>query len=317
VVSVGRKQKVHACCRSSAPASGARRLLDRGRCEVPDPANIVLAVAEKEAGKPGQWVRNTNGTHDVGPMQFNTAYLRDLARYGITPADVAAAGCYAFDLAAWRLRQHIRKDRGDLWTRAANYHSRTPQYNAVYRADLLVKAGRWADWLEARFVTEDVTKVGALPSSMSGALATVQPGSGADGEGGNEGHRDAGTNAGGNGCVEYLRVCPAKSHHRRTAMSNALKVSGESDGHVLPKTGRAGGMAIGAWPSLENQASAQHDQRRQPLDAHQAARWSGAGLTDCSTRSRISLPAWKCGTYFSATATGSPLFGLRPVRAGR
>jgi hypothetical protein len=44
------------------------------------PANIVLAVAEKEAGKPGQWVRNTNGTHDVGPMQFNTAYLRDLAR---------------------------------------------------------------------------------------------------------------------------------------------------------------------------------------------------------------------------------------------
>ncbi len=128
------------------------------------PANIVLAVAEKEAGKPGQWVRNANGTHDVGPMQFNTAYLRDLAGYGITPDDVAAAGCYAFDLAAWRLRQHIKKDRGDLWTRAANYHSRTPQYNAVYRADLLVKAGRWAGWLEARFVTVDVTKVGALPS---------------------------------------------------------------------------------------------------------------------------------------------------------
>jgi hypothetical protein len=141
------------------------------------PANIVLAVAEKEAGKPGQWVRNANGTHDVGPMQFNTAYLRDLARYGITPDDVAAAGCYAFDLAAWRLRQHIKKDRGDLWTRAANYHSRTSQYNAVYRADLLVKAGRWADWLEARFVTVDVTKVGALPSSMPGALATMQPGS--------------------------------------------------------------------------------------------------------------------------------------------
>lgn len=36
------------------------------------PANIVLAVAEKEGGKPGQWVKNTNGTHDVGPMQFNT-----------------------------------------------------------------------------------------------------------------------------------------------------------------------------------------------------------------------------------------------------
>ena len=47
------------------------------------PANIVLAVAEKEGGKPGQWVRNTNATYDIGSMQFNTAYIRTLARYGI------------------------------------------------------------------------------------------------------------------------------------------------------------------------------------------------------------------------------------------
>ena len=131
------------------------------------PVNIVLAVAEKEGGKPGQWVRNSNGTHDVGPMQFNTAYLGDLTRYGITANDVAAAGCYSFDLAAWRLRMHIRNDKGDLWTKAANYHSRTPQYNAVYRADLMRKASKWADWLEARFVTLDVMKAGATPSIPS------------------------------------------------------------------------------------------------------------------------------------------------------
>jgi hypothetical protein len=122
------------------------------------PANMLLAVAEKEGGKPGQWVRNANGTHDVGPMQFNTAYLSGLTQYGITVADVAQAGCYPFDLAAWRLRGHIRNDEGDLWTRAANYHSRTPQYNAAYRADLVVKAREWADWLEARFVTYDMAK---------------------------------------------------------------------------------------------------------------------------------------------------------------
>lgn len=138
------------------------------------PANIVLAVAEKEGGKPGQWVRNSNGTHDVGPMQFNTAYLRDLARYGITADDVAAAGCYSFDLAAWRLRMHIRNDKGDLWTKAANYHSRTPQYNAVYRADLMRKATKWADWLEARFVTLDVTKAGAVPSMPTGPAPAGQ-----------------------------------------------------------------------------------------------------------------------------------------------
>jgi hypothetical protein len=124
------------------------------------PANIMLAVAEKEAGKPGQWVRNTNGTHDVGPMQFNTSYLRDLSKYGIMVNDVAAAGCYSFDLAAWRLRMHIRNDKGDLWTKSSNYHSRTPRYNSVYRADLIRKASKWAEWLEARFVTLDVTKEG-------------------------------------------------------------------------------------------------------------------------------------------------------------
>lgn len=115
------------------------------------PANILLAIAEKEGGKPGQWVRNSNGTHDVGSMQFNTTYLKDLSRYDITPEHVSAAGCYAYDLAAWRVRLHIKNDQGDIWTRAANYHSRTPKHNARYRLDLLNKATRWADWLEDRF----------------------------------------------------------------------------------------------------------------------------------------------------------------------
>jgi Transglycosylase SLT domain len=122
------------------------------------PANIVLAVAEKEGGKPGQWVRNSDGSHDVGTMQFNTSYLRDLAQYGITAKDVATVGCYPYDLAAWRLRGHIKNDAGDIWTRVANYHSRSPQQNATYRADLMVKAKKWADWLAARFVTVDVTR---------------------------------------------------------------------------------------------------------------------------------------------------------------
>jgi hypothetical protein len=131
------------------------------------PANILLAIAEKEGGKAGQWVRNANGTHDVGLMQFNTSYLAQLAPYRITPEDVAAAGCYSFDLAAWRLRMHIRNDKGDLWTKAANYHSRTPRYNALYRADLMRKAARWAKWLEAYFVTVDVTEAPSMASPPS------------------------------------------------------------------------------------------------------------------------------------------------------
>ncbi len=131
------------------------------------PANIVLAVAEKEAGKPGQWVRNSNGTHDVGAMQFNTGYLKGLTeQYGITANDVAAAGCYAYDLAAWRLHGHLQKDSGDIWTRAANYHSRTPTYNAVYRADLIIKANKWAKQLAA-LLSGDSAKINAIVAMLA------------------------------------------------------------------------------------------------------------------------------------------------------
>ena len=120
------------------------------------PANIVLAVAQQEAGRPGQWVANRNGSFDVGAMQFNTAFLKGLARYGIAPGDIAAASCYAYELTAWRLRRHLLHDRGDLWTRISNYHSYPPQYSARYRTQLLIRAEYWAHWLERHFVTTDV-----------------------------------------------------------------------------------------------------------------------------------------------------------------
>lgn len=120
------------------------------------PANILLAVAEKEAGKPGQWVRNSNGTYDIGPMQFNTSYLSDLSKYGIRPEHGARRGCYSYLLAAWRIRMHIHNDRGDVWTKVSNYHSHTPHLNIQYRNDLMRKAAKWDKWLKARFVTREV-----------------------------------------------------------------------------------------------------------------------------------------------------------------
>jgi hypothetical protein len=63
---------------------------------------------------------------------------------------------YPFRLAAWRIRGHITHDKGDIWTRAANYHSRTPRFNATYRADLIRRATRWTTWLDTYFPTHDV-----------------------------------------------------------------------------------------------------------------------------------------------------------------
>ncbi|HBK2986955.1 TPA: conjugal transfer protein [Escherichia coli] len=136
------------------------------------PANIMLAVAEKEGGSTGleNKNRNSNGTYDVGRMQFNTLYLKDLEKYGITAEDVAQPGCYSYDLAAWRIRGHIKNDKGDIWTKAANYHSKTPQFNEVYRADLIRKAAKWQSWIEARFNTFDATKpAGTTPQPQLAA----------------------------------------------------------------------------------------------------------------------------------------------------
>ncbi|WP_212630922.1 muramidase [Pseudomonas sp. KB-10] len=142
------------------------------------PVNVVLAVSAQEGGKPGQWVRNSNGTYDVGPMQFNTAYLQDLSRYGITPEDVEKGGCYSYDLAAWRIRGHVRNDSGDLWTRVANYHSRTPEVNARYRQLIMRRAAYWADWLDERFATQQVEQHSVFSGSLAGtptATAEVEP----------------------------------------------------------------------------------------------------------------------------------------------
>ncbi len=137
------------------------------------PVNIMLAVAEKEAGKPGLWMRNRNGTYDVGALQFNTAYLRELSRFGIEPGHVEAEGCFAYKLAAWRIRGHLRSDAGDVWTRVANYHSRTPRYNARYRYDLRRKAAIWVRWLDRNFVTHSVNLSELSPATW--AKGSVAP----------------------------------------------------------------------------------------------------------------------------------------------
>lgn len=112
------------------------------------PTDIMLAIAEIEGGRPGIIIKNTNGTNDLGSMQFNTAYIKDLSHYGITEENVLESGCYPFYLAAWRLKQHIMHDQGSIWQKVANYHSRTKQYNLIYQRKIKIRANHWAKWLK-------------------------------------------------------------------------------------------------------------------------------------------------------------------------
>lgn len=117
------------------------------------PADALLSVYSVERGGTDTWSRDANGTFDIGPLQFNTAYLASLRRFGITPRVVEGRTCYPWFLAAWRIHNQLVEDHGGFWTRVARYHSTTPRYVEAYRRKLLEYAPRWRAWLIAHYPT--------------------------------------------------------------------------------------------------------------------------------------------------------------------
>jgi len=82
---------------------------------------------------------------------------------------------YPYQLAAWRLRGHLKNDQGDVWTRAANYHSRTPRYNARYRVQLMRRAQRWHQWLGHQFLVHEVGKPTVMRRTAQGTCPANDP----------------------------------------------------------------------------------------------------------------------------------------------
>jgi len=120
------------------------------------PANVLLALASIEGGKNGQFVGNGNGSRDIGHFQINTIHWGERGKFAkypaITKEDVAWRGCYNAELAAWLLRDAIEEKTGqDYWTRAANYHSKTKEFNTIYRGKLIPLSKQWGDWLQKRY----------------------------------------------------------------------------------------------------------------------------------------------------------------------
>ncbi len=107
------------------------------------PPNLMLAVLQTEGGKMAQFVKNANGTYDMGPFQVNTTWLPELARLtGGRSEDVAKAiaydGCTNIAVGAWILRRFINEAGGDIWKGVAFYHSHNsskglPYAQSVYR----------------------------------------------------------------------------------------------------------------------------------------------------------------------------------------
>ena len=119
------------------------------------PANVLLAISSIEMGKNGQAVRNKNGSYDFGHFQVNSIHFgKDglFTKMGIRSEDALWRGCYNAELAAYLLRLRLNEQTGqDFWTKAANYHSKTPAQNRRYKSKLIPLSRDWANFLASQY----------------------------------------------------------------------------------------------------------------------------------------------------------------------
>ncbi len=85
------------------------------------PRALLLAVHEVEGGKPGTIAWNKNKTFDMGPMQFNSATVSALSKYGVNQAQMRDSECASFYVAGWMLTTSARK-HGDWRLAIAAYN---------------------------------------------------------------------------------------------------------------------------------------------------------------------------------------------------
>lgn len=101
------------------------------------PEVLYLALLATEGGQVGREHRNANGSFDLGPAQINTIHLPELARLGITRAQIVNDGCLNLQIGAWLLAReldgHGPDDPAEFWRRVGNYNSRTPEINQKYQ----------------------------------------------------------------------------------------------------------------------------------------------------------------------------------------
>jgi len=101
------------------------------------PPAVMVGIYKAEGGKVGQEVANTNGSHDLGPMQINTIWLPELAeKWGVSEATarrwVRDDACTNVGVSAWILKGHLN-ETGDLAQAISHYHSRTPRHGSRYK----------------------------------------------------------------------------------------------------------------------------------------------------------------------------------------
>lgn len=107
------------------------------------PPQVLIDILHVEGGKIGQQVRNTNGTYDLGPMQINTLWTKELAKeWGVSRATakrlIRDDACTNVNVAAWIFRRNLN-EAGSLRKAIAWYNSRTPSIGSKYRKKVIAQ----------------------------------------------------------------------------------------------------------------------------------------------------------------------------------
>lgn len=97
------------------------------------PALVILGVMKVEGGKPGQAVRDSNGSYDMGPMQVNSLWLPKLRGLGIDARKLTDNGCTNVAVGTAILALELERAHGNLAKAVGWYHSQTPDLAKHYR----------------------------------------------------------------------------------------------------------------------------------------------------------------------------------------
>ena len=127
------------------------------------PVSVLKAVAQTEShSRPGATHRNADGTHDVGLMQINSAWLPTLAQYGIQENDLRDA-CTNLKVGAWILARNAMR-LGWNWDAIGAYNVGCARLNRQV-CDRRRSKYAWKihSALKAVLETQDATKAAGSP----------------------------------------------------------------------------------------------------------------------------------------------------------
>lgn len=117
-------------------ASGGRLWLEK----------TLWGLRDQEAGWIGAEVANSNGTHDLGPLQVNSWWVERIAALTRRPARdirdwLISDACFNVDVARWIFLSALSETR-DYWKAVGLYHSPTPWRQQRYTTMVVVKLRR-------------------------------------------------------------------------------------------------------------------------------------------------------------------------------